>query len=116
MNLIRSLLFSLFFYPGTAVYVLGVILLSPFGDRTVRAIVHGWSDYHHWLVRNLLGIRMEFDGHVPEGAAMLLASDSTANFRAIRAPVTLGEGAARISEEAAAALAIEPGATLLVSG
>ena len=55
-------------------------------------------------------------GHVPEGAAMLLASDSTANFRAIRAPVTLGEGAARISEEAAAALAIEPGATLLVSG
>jgi 1-acyl-sn-glycerol-3-phosphate acyltransferase len=71
MPLIRSLLFALFFYPGTAVYVLGVILLSPFGDRTVQAIVHGWSDYHHWLVDHVLGIRMEFEGQVPEGAYLI---------------------------------------------
>jgi arginine N-succinyltransferase len=55
-------------------------------------------------------------GHVPEGAAMLLASDNLANFRAMRAPVVLGVGAARISEKAAAALEVAPGATLLVSG
>jgi arginine N-succinyltransferase len=55
-------------------------------------------------------------GHVPEGATMLIASDSVAKFRAIRAPVVLGEGAARISEDAAAALDVEPGATLIVSG
>ena len=43
MIAIRSLLFALLFYPGTLVYVLGVILLSPLGDKTVQAIVHGWS-------------------------------------------------------------------------
>ena len=94
MNLIRSLLFSLFFYPGTAVYVLGVILLSPFGDRTVRAIVHGWSDYHHWLVCNLLGIRMEFDGHVPEGAYLIAVKheamvETIEGLRLARTPVVV---------------------------
>ncbi len=55
-------------------------------------------------------------GHVPEGAPMLIASDSLAKFRVIRAPVVLGDGAARISEEAASALGVEAGATVLVSG
>lgn len=55
-------------------------------------------------------------GHVPEGASMLISSDSLTKFRTIRAPVVLGEGAARIGEEAAAALGVAPGATLLVSG
>ena len=55
-------------------------------------------------------------GHVPASAPMLVAPDSIADFRAIRAPVVLGEGAARISEEAAAALGIAAGDTLLVSG
>ncbi len=71
MALVRSLLFALLFYPGTLVYVLGVILFSPLGDRTVQAIVHGWSDYHHWLVTNVLGIRFQVDGRVPEGAYLI---------------------------------------------
>lgn len=71
MTLFRSLLFVLLFYPGTLVYVLGVIFGSPLGDRVVRRIVHGWSDYHHWLVRNVLGIRMHVDGVVPEGAFLI---------------------------------------------
>jgi len=71
MVLLRSLLFALLFYPGTAVYVFGVIIMSPFGDRPVQAIVHGWSDYHHWLVRHVLGIRMEFDRAVPDGAYLI---------------------------------------------
>jgi 1-acyl-sn-glycerol-3-phosphate acyltransferase len=71
MALLRSLLFVLLFYPGTLVYVLGVIIFSPLGDRTVQAIVHGWSDYHHWLVRNLLGIRWRIEGEVPAGAYLI---------------------------------------------
>lgn len=71
MTTIRSLLFALLFYPGTLVYVLGVIIFSPFGDRTVQAIVHGWSDYHHVLVRYILGIRMQVDGSIPEGAYLI---------------------------------------------
>lgn len=71
MNLIRSLLFALLFYPGTLLYVLTVIILSPLGEKPVRAVVHGWSAFHHWLVRNILGIRMVWDGEIPEGPYLI---------------------------------------------
>lgn len=71
MNLIRSLLFALLFYPGTLLYVLTVIVLSPLGEKPVRTVVHGWSAFHHWLVRNVLAIRMEWDGEIPEGAYLI---------------------------------------------
>lgn len=71
MDLIRSLLFVLLFYPGTLVYVLTVIAVSPFGDRPVQAAVHAWSRFHHWLVRNVLRIRIEWDGAIPDGAYLI---------------------------------------------
>ena len=71
MALVRSLLFVLLFYPGTLVYVLAVIAVSPFGDAPVQAVVHGWSRFHHLLVRNLLGIRIEWDGAIPDGAFLI---------------------------------------------
>ena len=71
MAAIRSLLFMLLFYPGTLIYVLTVIAVSPFGTTPVRRVVHGWSDYHHWLVRQLLGIRFEWDGEIPEGPYLI---------------------------------------------
>lgn len=71
MAALRSTLFAMLFYPGTLVYVLTVILVSPLGDRPVQATVHAWSDYHHWLVRNILGIRMTVEGKVPDGAYLI---------------------------------------------
>lgn len=71
MALVRSTVFALLFYPGTLLYVLAVILLSPLGDRTVQSIVHAWSDYHHWLVRNVLGIEWRIEGEVPAGAYLI---------------------------------------------
>ena len=71
MNLVRSLLFALLFYPGTLLYVLTVIILSPVGEKPVRAVVHGWSAFHHWLVRHILRIRMVWDGDIPEGAYLI---------------------------------------------
>jgi len=71
MALIRSLLFALLFYPGTLVYVLTVIAVSPFGDRPVQATVHGWSNFHHFIVRHVLGIRFAVEGQVPEGAFLI---------------------------------------------
>ena len=71
MAVLRSTLFALLFYPGTLLYVLTVILVSPLGDRPVQATVHAWSDFHHWLVRNVLRIRMTIDGQVPEGAYLI---------------------------------------------
>lgn len=71
MTLLRSLLFTLLFYPGTLVYVLTVIAVSPFGSKPVRAVVHGWSAYHYWLVRHVLAIRFEWDGQIPEGPYLI---------------------------------------------
>ncbi len=71
MAALRSALFALLFYPGTLLYVLTVILVSPLGDRPVQATVHAWSDFHHWLVRNILGIRMTVEGEVPDGAYLI---------------------------------------------
>jgi len=94
MTLIRSLLFALLFYPGTLVYVLGVIILSPLGDRPVRATVHGWSDYHHWLVRYVLGIRMHVDGEIPPGAYLIAFKheamvETVESLRLARTPVVV---------------------------
>ena len=71
MAVLRSILFNLFFYPGTLGYVLGVIFVSPFGDRPVQATVHAWSNFHHWLVRHVLGISFDIEGRVPEGAYLI---------------------------------------------
>src|SRR5687768_10948891 len=71
MAILRSILFNLLFYPGTLIYVLTVIAVSPFGDRPVQAVVHGWSDFHHLLVTRLIGIRMVVEGSIPEGAFLV---------------------------------------------
>ncbi|HVF37774.1 MAG TPA: lysophospholipid acyltransferase family protein [Sphingomicrobium sp.] len=71
MDLIRSLLFVLLFYPGTLVYVLSVIAVSPLGDSPVQAVVHAWSRFHHLLVRHVLGIRIQWDGRIPAGPYLI---------------------------------------------
>ena len=71
MAAIRSALFALLFYPGTLVYVLLVFAVSPFGSGPVRTVVHGWSSYHHFLVRYVLGIRMLFEGSIPSGPYLI---------------------------------------------
>ncbi|MGH6705282.1 MAG: lysophospholipid acyltransferase family protein [Sphingomicrobium sp.] len=71
MDYLRSILFVLLFYPGTLFYVLCVIAVSPIGDAPVQVVVHGWSKFHHWLVRNVLGIRIEWDGAIPDGPYLI---------------------------------------------
>jgi 1-acyl-sn-glycerol-3-phosphate acyltransferase len=71
MTAVRSLLFVLLFYPGTLIHVLGVIFVSPLGEAPVRAIVHSWSGMHRWLLRNVLGIRFEWQGTIPQGPYLI---------------------------------------------
>ena len=75
--LLRSLAFALLFYPGTLLYVLAVILVSPIGRRPVQAVVHAWSAFHHWLVRNVVGIRIVWDGDIPDGAYLIAVKHSS---------------------------------------
>ena len=55
------------------------------------------------------------NGETGDVAPMLIAADSLARFRAIRAPVSLGDGTATVRLEAAAALGVTAGDTVLVS-
>jgi len=94
MPLLRSLLFTLIFYPGTLIYVLTVIAVSPFGAAPVRRVVHGWSDFHHWLVRHVLGIRFAWEGEIPPGPFLIAVKhqamvETVESLRFARTPVVV---------------------------
>lgn len=67
MTVVRSLLFAAIFYAGTLLYVLAGIVAIPFGRRPTLAVVLGWVDFHHWLLKNLLGIRIRVQGAISAG-------------------------------------------------
>lgn len=71
MQLFRSLLYALIFYPATALFVLAGIASTVFGTNATRSLVRSWTDFHHGLARALLGVRSRVDGHIPPGAALI---------------------------------------------
>jgi 1-acyl-sn-glycerol-3-phosphate acyltransferase len=71
MALLRSLIFSVFFYAGTAPFVLAAFPASLFGTRAVRGCAHGWARYHRICARAILGIRTRIEGAMPAGAALV---------------------------------------------
>lgn len=73
MQLVRSGLFALIFYAGTLLYVVAGITASVVGIRAVRAVVHRWADFHHSLVRAVLGIRTEVHGALAPGPLLIAA-------------------------------------------
>ena len=71
MQPIRSLLFSLLFYPGTLLFVITGILAGIISTPAMLRVVLGWAQFNHWLARNVLGITVEVDGVVPPGAYLI---------------------------------------------
>ncbi len=71
MNLLRSILFALVFYPWTAIAVLVSFPASLFGTKAVRACAHIWAHGHRWCARYLLGIRSRLEGEVPPGPHLI---------------------------------------------
>lgn len=67
MQLARSLLFALIFYPLTALFCIAGILARLAGRPATLAVVRGWMDSFRWLTRNLLGIETRVEGGVPGG-------------------------------------------------
>lgn len=67
MQLARSLLFALIFYPLTALFCIAGILARLAGRPATLAVVRGWMDSFRWLTRNLLGIETRVEGVVPGG-------------------------------------------------
>lgn len=68
---LRSLLYTAIFYPGTLGFVIAGLLASLIGQRQTEAVVLGWSRWHSWLCRNLLDIHVRLEGVIPEGPHLL---------------------------------------------
>ena len=71
MRLLRSLIYAAIFYPATALWVLAGMLASLFGRRPTLVVVLSWVDFHHWLARVLLGIRVKVEGAIPPGPHLI---------------------------------------------
>jgi 1-acyl-sn-glycerol-3-phosphate acyltransferase len=71
MAALRSLLYAALFYPATALWVLAGVPASLLGRRPTLAVVLSWVDFHHWLARHLLGIRLRVEGAIPPGPQLI---------------------------------------------
>ena len=94
MTLVRSLLFTLVFYPGTLVYVLTGLAVSVFGETPMRAVVHGWSNFHFWLARHLIGIDERFEGQIPTTPCLIAIKhqsmyEAVATLRVFQTPIVV---------------------------
>lgn len=66
MSFIRSLVYTLIFYPLSVLFVLATIVTIPFGHRAILVGPRSWSHFHHWCIRWILGIRIRLEGTLPQ--------------------------------------------------
>jgi 1-acyl-sn-glycerol-3-phosphate acyltransferase len=71
MAALRSLLYAAIFYPVTFLWVLFGVPGTFLGRRPTLAIVRRWCDFHHWLARIVLGIRVRLEGEIPPGSHLI---------------------------------------------
>lgn len=78
MELFRSLLYGLIFYPGTALFVVAGMAATLSGQRRTRALVRAWTTFNHHLSKQVLGIRPQVEGQVPAGAVLIAVKHESA--------------------------------------
>lgn len=71
MAAMRSLLYAAIFYPVTFLWVLFGVPATLLGRGPTLAIVRRWCDFHHWLARTVLGIRVRLEGEIPPGSHLI---------------------------------------------
>lgn len=84
-EIVRSLLFYACFYGGSVFYVLGSIAALALPPAGFRHVIHGWSHYHRFCTRRLLGIHIRVEG-APEASPALYAMRHESFFEAIDLP------------------------------
>lgn len=100
MNVLRSVLFALFFYPGTAVAVLLAFPAALLGPEAVAGVTHGWARWHRWCAALLLGIRSRGEGRPPRGT-VIVASKHQSMFETVEMLVWLDRPAVVLKRELA---------------
>lgn len=97
---IRTILFMLVFYPGTAIVALSALVVAWFGERALMAHVRGWAIFHRWCARFLLGLRSRVDGVIPDGPA-IIAIKHESMFETIEALLLVRDPAVVLKRELA---------------
>ena len=64
---LRSVLFALAFYPGSAIAVLLAFPLALLGRKAVRRQAVRWAAFHRWCARLFLGVESRVEGTIPRG-------------------------------------------------
>jgi 1-acyl-sn-glycerol-3-phosphate acyltransferase len=100
MNLVRSILFAAFFYPGSVVAVLLAFPAAALGQGALDGVTHGWAIYHRWCAGLFLGIRTTVEGAIPSGA-VLIAGKHQSMFETVEALVILERPAVVLKRELA---------------
>lgn len=88
MTVLRSLIYYLVFYGWSAVIVIASVVALSLGSRHLRAVVHAWSRWHRWCLKNLIGISVEVEGNLGDEPA-LYAIKHESFFEAIDMPMLL---------------------------
>lgn len=87
MNVLRSLLFYLVFYVGSAFFVLAAVLTATLAPGRARSVPDAWSRFHRVCVRLLLRIEIRETG-VRTDRPALYAIKHESFFEAIDLPMT----------------------------
>ena len=98
MPLIRSILFALFFYPGSVGAVTLALLAAPLGTPAVLKVSRSWAYYHRWCARWLLGIRVRVEGAIP-AEPVLVASKHESMFETLELIILLPDPAVVVKKE-----------------
>ncbi|MDG2003017.1 MAG: 1-acyl-sn-glycerol-3-phosphate acyltransferase [Novosphingobium sp.] len=85
ITILRSLLFYVAYYIGTALLVIFATPVSKIGERYVSPMIAGWARFHHLCVIYLLGIRVEVRGELPRDG-VLIAMKHESFFEALELP------------------------------
>jgi 1-acyl-sn-glycerol-3-phosphate acyltransferase len=71
VQLLRSILYALLFYPGTLAFCVMGLAASLLGTGPMRAMVLAWARFNHLVVRHVLGIRVEVEGGIEPGPVLI---------------------------------------------
>ncbi|WP_342250282.1 lysophospholipid acyltransferase family protein [Sphingomonas sp. OTU376] len=100
MNLLRTLIFSIFFYGLSILLVLLVPLVALLGGDALRTYAMAWVALMTWSARWILGIRVKIEGEIPKGP-VLFAGKHESLFEALELSRLLGSPATVMKRELA---------------
>ena len=98
MAFLRSALFAIIFYFGTAIAVLSAFAVGLISPRALRRHARRWALFHRWCARLLLGVRSRVEGEIPAGP-VLFAAKHQSMYETLELLVLLGDPAVVVKRE-----------------